>query len=747
MKKLLGITLLSCLAIASVRADVIWTENFAYPNGNIPTVSGGVWVRNSGTGNDAYVYNGYDEISATSGTLSRQDDCYRYYGNTYSNKIISFVSFTVICTNLPTAANSAGTYFTSFYSTNNGFYGRIYGTLSNTVMPNTWRLAVSANKTAWSTEYPVDLATNVPYQVVAEWDPVNNLDITLWVNPISVSDGSINSIDTFTQPLLPVNAFATRQASGFANAFFKIGSLVAATTFAEASPTATANAPSFIVQPQNTTNFVGAPTTLAALPNGQSLKDLTFQWQENDTTGNYTNIPVSVNPSATASVFTNASPALSDSGQYRVIVTNPNSTLSATSSSAWLVFLNIPVPPQICGQPVNAAVYYGQTVTLSVCASGTPPIVYQWYYNTVSNYSGSAVIDGSTVGTNDTGQTSAALIVANVRPANTTTGYYYCHLTAPNTLTTNTAIVQVSAIPPAVTNIYYLRGLVDPVFYLPTNTTTFFQVTGTVISKQNMTASTSSEFFIQDATGGICVFVGGGNGWVPNLGDNVTVTGPLGNYNSLMEFALSATNPGHTIVTNSSGNALPPSTLLPCSFTNSPAYGGISNAFRQYQGSLLTFTNVTFPDADGVKTWADIYSGDYQMIDSQGNSITLYAYYNFTNMQATIIPTGTVWRVTGPMSFFLSTTAADRSAGYQFEPSMVEDWQINPATTAVTLTSGNPTLTWPTLPLTLYSVLRATNVTGPYGVLATGLYFPSTNGQYMDANPTPATRYYKITCP
>ena len=746
MKKVLLTLLLSCLTFISVRADVIWTENFAYGNGNLPTVSSGVWVRTSGTGNDLFEFNNYLEVSATGGVpVSRQDDCWRYYGNTYSNKMVQYASFTVICTNLP---NAAGTYFASFYSTNavgGGFFGRIFAGTAGTVVSNTWRLGMSAHSTPVTNIYPVDLATNVPYQVVAEWDPINNYDITLWVNPISSSDTAVNSSDVYATTNAPVNAFAFRQASSFGNAFFKIANLVAATTFSEAWPTPAYTSPSFVIQPKNTTNFVGASTSLSAVANGQSLADLTYQCQEADTSnpGTFTNVP-----GATANVLTIASPATTDSGQYRVTVTNPFSTLSATSSSAWLVFLNIPVPPQICGQPtLTNSVFYGQTVTLSVCANGTPPITYQWYYNTVSNYSGSAAIDGVTVGTNDSGFGGATLTIANVRPANTTTGYYYCHMTAPNTLTTNTAIAQVSALPPVVTNIYYLRGLVDPVFYLPTNTTTYFQVTGTVISKQNMTASTSSEFFIQDATGGICVFVGGGAGWVPNLGDNVTVTGPLGNYNSLMEFNLSATNPGHTIVTNSSGNALPPSIVLPFTFTNSPAYGGISNAFRTYQGSLLTFTNVTFPDADGVKTWADIYSGNYQMLDSQGNSLLLYAYYNFTNMQATIIPTGTVWRVTGPMSFYLSTTAADRSAGYQFEPSMVEDWQINPATTAITLTAGSPTLTWPALPLTLYSVLRATDVNGPYTLLAGNLKFTGTTGQYTDANPTPATRFYKITSP
>ncbi len=51
-----------------------------------------------------------------------------------------------------------------------------------------------------------------------------------------------------------------------------------------------------------------------------------------------------------------------------------------------------------------------------------------------------------------------------------------------------------------------------------------------------MTAASSREFFIQDASGeGISVFVGGGT-FLPAQGDSVQVTGPIGQFNGLLEF-------------------------------------------------------------------------------------------------------------------------------------------------------------------------------------------------------------------
>jgi glucose/arabinose dehydrogenase len=73
-------------------------------------------------------------------------------------------------------------------------------------------------------------------------------------------------------------------------------------------------------------------------------------------------------------------PATSDkAGNYDVIVSN--SSGSVTSSVATITVV---VPPQIVFQPASQTVAAGKAVSLSVGASGTPPLSYQWRFNGVN---------------------------------------------------------------------------------------------------------------------------------------------------------------------------------------------------------------------------------------------------------------------------------------------------------------------------------------------------------------------------
>jgi hypothetical protein len=69
---------------------------------------------------------------------------------------------------------------------------------------------------------------------------------------------------------------------------------------------------------------------------------------------------------------------LTNAGTYSVIITNNFG--SVTSSIATLIVTN--AAPSINTQPQNQSVAVGASATFSVSATGTAPLVYQWFFNT-----------------------------------------------------------------------------------------------------------------------------------------------------------------------------------------------------------------------------------------------------------------------------------------------------------------------------------------------------------------------------
>jgi Family of unknown function (DUF5689) len=283
------------------------------------------------------------------------------------------------------------------------------------------------------------------------------------------------------------------------------------------------------------------------------------------------------------------------------------------------------------------------------------------------------------------------------------------------------------------------------VFFLPTNTTTYYTTTGTVISKTNFTTATSVEFFISDGTGGISVFYSGAGTYRPNFGDVVTVTGPISQFNSLLEFNLALANPSTTVTVVSSNNPGPVGPVLPLSFTNSVAYGGTSNALRLYGGNLVTFTNIHFPQANGTLTFAA--NGTYTMVDGQGNTLKLFVYSGFPDVIGKVIPPF-VYTITGVLNEFLTATVADRSSGYELEVSKFADYITTPPP-AISLSSKAPgAVTINAVPYSYaYSVLSSANASGPYLPLIGSTVFSNTPATVVDTNITATAKYYRVTSP
>jgi hypothetical protein len=127
------------------------------------------------------------------------------------------------------------------------------------------------------------------------------------------------------------------------------------------------NVPPFIItQPTNTTVLVGSVVTLSVTASGTA--PLSYQWQKEGT--------ALVGATQPSLVLTNVQ--ASQSGSYSVLVKNAFG--SVPSSVAHLV---AGVPPTISTQPSNQTASAGATVTLSVVASGTAPLYYQWLKDSV----------------------------------------------------------------------------------------------------------------------------------------------------------------------------------------------------------------------------------------------------------------------------------------------------------------------------------------------------------------------------
>ena len=158
-------------------------------------------------------------------------------------------------------------------------------------------------------------------------------------------------------------------------------------------------------------------------------------------------------------------------------------------------------------------------------------------------------------------------------------------------LYTNTAVNLVVANNLAqLVSIAYLRSLLDPVNFTPTNTTSMFTTEGVVTTRTNLTSSGSSEFYIQDATAGIAVNWAGAaaTSSLPPAGSFVQVTAPLGEFNGLLALAPVQTN-SQEGVTILGTNNLPTPQSLPFdpNITSNP-----NLMVRNLEGSYFVVSNV-----------------------------------------------------------------------------------------------------------------------------------------------------------
>ena len=125
--------------------------------------------------------------------------------------------------------------------------------------------------------------------------------------------------------------------------------------------------PGITTQPSAQSVTAGNSATFTVTATGTS--PLAYQWRKDG-------IAIF---GATAATFTLGSVAASDVGSYTVIVSNSVSSL--TSTAAALTLTPAAVAPSITTQPSAKTVVAGVSASLSVIASGTAPLSYQWKKN------------------------------------------------------------------------------------------------------------------------------------------------------------------------------------------------------------------------------------------------------------------------------------------------------------------------------------------------------------------------------
>jgi hypothetical protein len=725
----------------AARADLIWYEGFNYTapvivsgtnNFNLTNVANNVWINLSGSGlHDMYINtNGYNklEVAATSAPngIDRKDDDYRRLattaGSSYTNHVqLIYASFTVICTNLP---NGGGSYFATFYNTassGGGFFGRVQALTNGTVLPNTWRLGVSGNASATNQAdggYPVDLALNTPYQVVEELDPTASglKAATIWVNPVNMNDTGLSpnethytssdNIGTSITTTNPVNGFAFRQAGSFGNSFFLITNLAVATTFAEAATNVWAtNAlpPVIVYQPVGLTNFVGSPFSLSVVANGQSLGNLTYQWQQGGT--NYTG----GDSGANHNILTVTSGQATDSGNFTLIVTTPYG-LSATSSIAKVLISAALLPPSFVTQPASKTAYKGQTVTFSTTVISPGNVTYTWYSNNV-------VI---TAGQIDNGY-SSSYVLNNVQTNFSATTYKvavtndYANYPTNGIVSTN-AVLTVLDTP--VVSIAYLRTLVDPNNgYNPTNTppTIPYQVTGTITTYTNLTTGNTSSYYLQDGTAGINIFATLASTFRPAQGAVVTYIGVLSSFSTGLELYAdpNGSYPYTSYTDTGATNALP----APMSISYDVATN-LDNLNYNLDGSLVKLTDVYFGTNSGL-VLSTTANNTVTITNSSGKKFNLFFAFLDQDTAGKTLPTY-AYSVTGVL-YGLGTSslavAVTRFADIVTTPPPPPPTIIptNSAhITSITIASGNVVITGTNAQTTgVYYLLASTNVALP----------------------------------
>ena len=166
--------------------------------------------------------------------------------------------------------------------------------------------------------------------------------------------------------------------------------------------------PVITLQPQGATNLVGATVVFTAAATGSA--PLSYQWQFNSV--NLTN-GARISGSQTGTL-TISNAQVTDTGNYVLLASNGAGATNTLPAS-----LTINGPPAITAQPAPESVFVGANASFSVAATGTQPLSYQWFRNSLplsdaGNISGSATATLSLTNVQLTDSANFQVVISNV---------------------------------------------------------------------------------------------------------------------------------------------------------------------------------------------------------------------------------------------------------------------------------------------------------------------------------------------
>jgi hypothetical protein len=729
---------------------LLLSDSFSYPNGNLFADAGSPWTDINGT-NPELVTNGRVQVSQSNATTDAQS----LFSQPEAHTVI-WTSFIINLSTLPT--NMGGVYFANIEDTTFNFFGRIFTLTSNNpsytpnitniAFPGTYRLGIantqndSANSssTGPTAVVPIDLALGIDYQVVYFVDLVNQYS-GMAINPASLSDVTANSVggvssgpatDAFLHLTNAMAAYGFRQRQGegviaMDNLEVSFDWNGTGSGYSAVTAGITAAKPVIGLQPVGSTNYSGNPLILEAAASGIGTAGtgLTYAWYQNGSPlANGNGI------SGASSQALNISSLLAtNSGTYYVVVTG--ATGGPLQSSNAVVSVNTTTTaPTFTVQPVaNTTNSQGGSVTFTVSAVGTGPISYAWYFS-------------NTFGINQVGSTST-LTLSSL--STNQSGAYYAVATGGTGLQTQSSNAVLTVTGPKSVTIGYLRSLLNPTTYAPSDTTTLYNVTGVITTSTNQTTGNTASYYIQDATGGINLFVTDGSDFRPLLGDLVTATGVLSTFADNYELDVVEGGNGYVDTILSHNAPMPTPILFPWGNDVAPLSPFIST---NVEGSVVVITNAYFVLGGGTNVFQS--GTDYIITNNTGESYTVFVSDQDTNYVAGQPIPAFATSIAGPLiqdNTVIGITFTVYSNLVVGSSSTLTIGKIATAPAPGTGGTNNVTLTWTAVPAATYSVRYSTNLLTPLtNIAASGLTFTNTSGVYSTAATNTAT-FYQITSP